>query len=65
VVGGYKEREKEDEHGGILHTYENGKMKLFQEWDEGDKGKMMEGVHSTMIYGKHFCDCHSAPQVQQ
>jgi hypothetical protein len=27
--------------------------------------RMMEGMNSTMIYGKNFCKCHSVLPVQQ
>jgi hypothetical protein len=40
-------------------------LKLFQEWGEGGKRRMKEGVNSTRIYCKNFYKCHNVPPVQQ
>jgi hypothetical protein len=38
-------------------------LKLFQEWGEGIK-ENDEGVNSTMIYCKNFCNYLSVPPIQ-
>jgi hypothetical protein len=42
-------------------------LKLFQKWGEKGikKGRMMEGVNSTIIYCENFCKCNSVPPVEQ
>jgi hypothetical protein len=39
-------------------------LKLFQD-ERMDKGELMEGMNSTMIYCKNFYKCHNVPPVQQ
>jgi hypothetical protein len=49
-----------------VFMYENGKMdllKLFQEWERGNKRRILEGVISTMIYCKNICKCHNVSPV--
>jgi hypothetical protein len=52
--------------------YENGKMRpvetILRMEGEQDKGECRikengGGVSSTMIYSKHFCQCHNVPLV--
>jgi hypothetical protein len=48
--------------------HENGKMryvKTIPGMGEGDIRRMMEGVNSTLVYGKNFCKCHNVPPIQQ
>jgi hypothetical protein len=42
--------------------YENGKMRPIETIPRmGVKGRIMEGVNSTMIYCKNVCKCHNVP----
>jgi hypothetical protein len=49
-------------------VYVNGKLRLVESIPGigiGGKRRMMEGVNSTPINYKKFCNCHNVPPVQQ
>jgi hypothetical protein len=48
--------------------YENGKMRPVETipgMEERGRKENDEGVNSTMIYCKNFCNCHNVSPVQQ
>jgi hypothetical protein len=51
-----------------VFMYENGKMRVVETvpgMGGGGQRRMMERVHSAMVYYKKFCKCHNVPPAQQ